>query len=119
MSYSKSVRLPENLQKIPEQSNRCPHCGREIIRTWHYCPSCGSRTSEDVARKLSMTDTENASLMLNCLINYHERAMGFRMGDTSDRYADALRYSLMLVESCFEQEHGDTAQNDQSPINFL
>ena len=100
--------LPENLQKIPEQSNKCPGCGREIIRTWMYCPKCGQRTSEDDVRRLSMNDAENASLMLNCLINYHERAMGLRTGDVSDRYADALRYSLMLVESLFEKEKGDT-----------
>lgn len=96
------------LQNLPEQSRKCPKCHREIIRTWCYCPSCGTRTSEEIVRTLCMTDIENASHLLNGLINYHERVVGFRPDDNDDRYISALRYALLLVESCFEQENGDT-----------
>lgn len=99
--------LPQRLQGIPEQSTQCPNCHREIIRTWHFCPSCGERTSDQIVRKLCLTDAENASHLLNGLINYHERVVGFRPDDT-DHYVDALRYALLLVESYFEQENGDT-----------
>lgn len=65
--------LPQHLQNWPEQSTKCPNCHREIIRTWNYCPSCGKRTSEEIVRWLCMTDIENASHLLNGLINYHAR----------------------------------------------
>lgn len=100
--------LPKHLLDLPEQSSKCPNCHREIIRTWKYCPSCGKYTSEQIVRRLCMTDAENAVHLLNGLINYHERVVGFRPDDKDDRYISALRYALLLVESCFEQENGDT-----------
>ena len=100
--------MPQHLQNLPEQSRKCPSCHREIIRTWFYCPSCGKRTSDEIVRKLSITDAENASHLLLGLINYHERIVGFRPDDRDDRYISALRYALMLVETHFEKENGDT-----------
>lgn len=100
--------LPQHLQGIPEQSTQCPNCHREIIRTWHFCPSCGERVNfNHIVQKLCMTDAENASHLLNGLINYHERAVGFRPDDT-DHYVDALRYALLLVEERFELENIDS-----------
>lgn len=110
--------LPQRIKDLPEQSRQCPHCHREIVRTWLFCPSCGMRTNDAVVRHLSMTDTENASHLLNGLINYHERVVGFRPDPTGDSYICALRYALMCVESFFEDENGDTVQNDYLPINL-
>lgn len=105
MKYEGLVELPQNLKVLPEQSKRCPHCRREIFRTWHYCPSCGKRTNESEVTRITMNDAENASFILNGLVNYHERAVGF---NSNDRFVAALRYALLLVESLFEQEKGDT-----------
>ena len=100
--------LPEHLANLPEESRRCPHCGREIIRTWACCPRCGKRTSDQAVCKVSMTEAENASYILGCLISYHERVAGINPSNRDERYISALRYALRAVETLFEKENGDT-----------
>lgn len=100
--------LPKHLADLPERSRRCPHCGREIVRTWACCPRCGELISDQVVSKVSMTEAENASYILNCLISYHERFAGLFPSNRDERYISALRYALRAVETLFEEENGDT-----------
>lgn len=104
--------LPQRIKDLPEQSRQCPHCHREIVRTWLFCPSCGMRTNDAVVRHLSMTDTENASHLLNGLISYHER---MTMGNYPERdfYLDALRFALACVEEKIQNKvsRGDKCES--------
>lgn len=101
-------KLPEYIKNLPEQSKKCPKCHREIIRSWHFCPNCGERICDEIVQRLTLTDAENASFLLNGLINYHERVVGFRSDSRDDRYISALRYALLLVETFLEDKIGDT-----------
>lgn len=70
MNNTELEELPQHLKDLPEQSQQCSYCHREIIRTWRFCPSCGKATSDTAVRRLTMTDIENTSHCLNGLINY-------------------------------------------------